>query len=79
MKTKEAQETFEMEIMKQKKYTQTQQVIDVLHKCGGYATFGNLYHLVDTSSWGKKNKETPNSFLALHNFAHLQTIFAAKM
>jgi hypothetical protein len=27
----------------------------------------------------KKNKETPNSFLALHNFAHLQTIFAAKM
>ena len=38
--------------MKQKKYTQTQQVIDVLHKCGGYSTLGNLYHLVDTSSWG---------------------------
>jgi len=50
LKTKEAQETFEMEIMKQKKYTQTQQVIDVLHKCDGYATLGNLYHLVDTSS-----------------------------
>lgn len=44
-------------MMKQKKYTQTQQVIDVLHKCGGYATLGNLYHLVDTSSWGTK---TPN-------------------
>ena len=39
-----------MEIMKQKKYTQTQQVIDVLHKCDGYATLGNLYHLFDTSS-----------------------------
>ena len=46
-----------MEIMKQKKYTQTQQVIDVLHKYGGYATLGNLYHLVDTSSWGKKLKK----------------------
>lgn len=43
--------------MKQNKYTQTQQVIDVLRKCGGYATLGNLYHLVDTSSWGTK---TPN-------------------
>ena len=44
-------------IMKKKKYTQTQQVIDTLRKCGGYATLGKLYHLVDTSSWGTK---TPN-------------------
>ena len=43
--------------MKKKKYTQTQQVIDTLRKCGGYATLGKLYHLVDTSSWGTK---TPN-------------------
>ncbi len=43
--------------MKQKKYTQTQQVIDTLRKTGGYATLGNLYHLVDTSSWATK---TPN-------------------
>ena len=43
--------------MKQKKYTQAQQVIDTLRKCGGYATLGNLYHLVDTSSWATK---TPN-------------------
>ena len=43
--------------MAQKKYTQTQQVIDTLRKCGGYATLGNLYHLVDTKSWATK---TPN-------------------
>ena len=36
--------------MGQKKYTQTQQVIDTLRKYGGYATLGNLYHLVDTKS-----------------------------
>lgn len=40
-----------------KKYTQTQQVIDTLRSNGGYATLGNLYHLVDTTSWGTK---TPN-------------------
>ncbi|MBR1379651.1 MAG: hypothetical protein IJ557_11065 [Bacteroidaceae bacterium] len=37
--------------MKKKKYTQTQQVIDTLRRNGGYATLGNLYHLVDTSAW----------------------------
>lgn len=41
--------------MKQKKYTQTQQVIDALRKCGGYSTLGNLYHFVDTSSWGYRD------------------------
>ena len=40
-----------------KKYTQTQQVVDTLRKHGGYATLGNLYHLVDTKSWATK---TPN-------------------
>ena len=40
-----------------KKYTQTQQVIDTLRNNGGYATLGNLYHLVDTTSWATK---TPN-------------------
>lgn len=39
------------------KYTQAQQVIDALRKNGGYATLGNLYHLVDTTSWSTK---TPN-------------------
>lgn len=43
--------------MAQKKYTQTQQVIDTLRKTGGYATLGDLYHLVDTKSWATK---TPN-------------------
>lgn len=43
--------------MVQKKYTQTQQVIDTLRKTGGYATLGDLYHLVDTKSWATK---TPN-------------------
>lgn len=43
--------------MEQKKYTQTRQVIDTLRKTGGYATLGNLYLLVDTSSWATK---TPN-------------------
>ena len=43
--------------MAQKKYTQTQQVIDTMRKYGGYATLGNLYHLVDTQSWATK---TPN-------------------
>lgn len=43
--------------MAQKKHTQTQQVIDVLRRCGGYSTLGNLYHLVDTSAWSTK---TPN-------------------
>ena len=40
-----------------KKYTQAQQVIDTLRAHGGYATLGNLYHLVDTSTWATK---TPN-------------------
>ena len=40
--------------MVQKKYTQTQQVIDTLRKRGGYATLGDLYHLVDTKSWATK-------------------------
>ena len=43
--------------MRQQKYTQTQQVIDTLRKTGGYATLGDLYHLVDTKSWATK---TPN-------------------
>lgn len=43
--------------MKEKRYTQTQQVIDTLRLQGGYATLGNLYHLVDTSKWATK---TPN-------------------
>ena len=40
--------------MKAKKYTQAQQVIDTLRQNGGYATLGDLYHLVDTSSWATK-------------------------
>ena len=40
--------------MKEKRYTQTQQEIDTLRKQGGYATLGNLYHLVDTSTWATK-------------------------
>lgn len=40
-----------------KKFTQEQQVIDALRQHGGYATLGNLYHLVDTSVWSTK---TPN-------------------
>jgi len=40
--------------MKENKYTQTQQVIDTLRLQGGYATLGNLYQLVDTSSWATK-------------------------
>ena len=43
--------------MGQKKYTQAQQVIDTLRKIGGYATLGDLYHLVDSKSWATK---TPN-------------------
>ena len=43
--------------MKVKKYTQTQQVIDTLRKHGGYATLGNLYHLVDTSTWATKTPQ----------------------
>lgn len=42
--------------MRQQKYTQTQQVIDI-RTTGGYATLGDLYHLVDTKSWATK---TPN-------------------
>lgn len=34
--------------------TQSQQVIDALRRNGGYATLGNLYHLVDTSCWATK-------------------------
>jgi hypothetical protein len=40
-----------------KKYAQPQQVIDTLRNNGGYATLGDLYHLVDTSAWRTK---TPN-------------------
>src|SRR5574344_974673 len=37
-----------------KKQTQSQQVIETLRSNGGYATLGNLYHLVDTSGWATK-------------------------
>lgn len=40
-----------------KKQTQSQQVIETIRKNGGYATLGELYHLVDTSTWATK---TPN-------------------
>ena len=43
--------------MRQQKYTQAQQVIDTLRTTGGYATLGDLYHLVDTKLWATK---TPN-------------------
>lgn len=43
--------------MKDGKYTQSQQVVDTLRQIGGYSTLGNLYHIVDTSSWAMK---TPN-------------------
>jgi len=43
--------------MKENRLTQTQQVINTLREQGGYATLGNLYHLVDTSTWATK---TPN-------------------
>lgn len=43
--------------MAKAKYTQERQVIDTLRRNGGYATLGDLYHLVDTSSWVTK---TPN-------------------
>ena len=36
--------------MSEMKYTQMLQVIDVLRDNGGYATLGNLYRLVDTTS-----------------------------
>lgn len=41
-----------MIVMAEKKYSQIQQVIDVLRDNGngGYATLGNLYRLVDTTS-----------------------------
>jgi len=40
--------------MKGKKYTQVQQVIDTLRQHGGCATLGNLYQIVDTSTWATK-------------------------
>ena len=43
--------------MKGKKYTQTQQVIDTLRQQGGYATLGNLYQIVDTSTWATKTPQ----------------------
>ena len=43
--------------MKEMRLTQTQQVINTLREQGGYATLGNLYHLVDASTWATK---TPN-------------------
>lgn len=46
--------------MAQQKYTQAQQVIDTLRKTGGYATLGDLYHLVDTKS-GQLRRPTNQS------------------
>ena len=34
--------------------TQKEQVIAALEKCGGFATFTELYRLVDTSRWGTR-------------------------
>ena len=46
--------------MAQKKYSQTQQVIDTLRKTGGYATLGDLYRLVDTKLWATKTPQRIN-------------------
>ena len=47
--------------MKGKKYTQTQQVIDTLRQQGGYATLGNQYQEVVTTSIKKQEVvETPS-------------------
>ena len=43
--------------MKGKKYTQTQQVIDTLRQQGGYATLGNMYQIVDASTWATKTPQ----------------------
>lgn len=43
--------------MLKKRSTQTQQVIEALRKHGGYATLGNLYHIVDTSTWATKTPD----------------------
>ncbi|MDR2621055.1 MAG: hypothetical protein LBC48_00565, partial [Dysgonamonadaceae bacterium] len=37
--------------------TQTEQVIDVMRQNGGYATFGQLNHLVDFSTWKTKTPQ----------------------
>ena len=34
--------------------TQREQMIEALQKCGGFATFAELYRKVDTSQWGTK-------------------------
>ena len=38
--------------------TQNEQVIEALKKNGGYATLGQLYHLVDFSTWGTKTEKS---------------------
>lgn len=43
--------------MARKKYTQEQQVIDVLRQIGGYATLGDLYRLVDTKIVGDQDAQ----------------------
>ena len=43
--------------MMNNKYTQSQQVIDTMRKHGGYSTLGNLYNIVDTSSWKTKTPQ----------------------
>lgn len=40
--------------MKEKRFTQAQQVVAALQQQGGFATLGDLYHLVDTSTWATK-------------------------
>ena len=37
--------------------TQTEQVIEAMHQNGGYATFGQLNHLVDFSMWKTKTPQ----------------------
>lgn len=43
--------------MGKKKYTQTQQIIDILRQHGGYATLKSLYQMVDTSAWATKTPQ----------------------
>lgn len=37
--------------------TQEKQVIEAIRKNGGYSTLGNLYHLVDCSTWATKTPQ----------------------
>ena len=55
--------------------TQKEQVIEVMRQNGGYATFGQLNHLVDFSTWTTKTPQATVRRILFNKFVPVMVSF----